>query len=110
MESTLKSEQELKDAYKFSEGLRGQYIVAQALYHTIKVMEQVPEPHKEVSDISDMKYLQETVFRSIPPFIFEDTSTSVFHREMQEAHGSVCLHVVEDCETDESCQCGAVLT
>ena len=38
---------------------RGGYIVAQALYHGIKVLEAVDTPHRELSNIADMRLMQE---------------------------------------------------
>ena len=52
---TVEEQVELEKAYRFSMGLRGRYIIAQALHHAIKLMEHVPSPHTEVSDIGDMK-------------------------------------------------------
>ena len=53
---------EVQEAWRFLNSMRGQYIVSQALYHAIKVMEQVPEPYTEVSNIKDMKYLMDNLF------------------------------------------------
>ena len=58
------------DAMKFLVSMRGRYIVAQALFHAIKNMEGVPSPWKEVSNIADMRFLQETLF-SFPEEVFE---------------------------------------
>ena len=49
---TNEEKAKLEEAYNFSMGLRGRYIIAQALHHALKLMEHVPPPHTEVSDIS----------------------------------------------------------
>ena len=52
-----------EDGMKFLASLRGQLIVAQALYVAIDTLEKVePEYMQEKSNIADMKFLQETVF------------------------------------------------
>ena len=51
--------------------VREQYIIAQALHVAIKEMEAVePAVMREVSNIADMKHLQETVF-TFPTVAFE---------------------------------------
>tara|TARA_Y100000310_G_C20682033_1_gene816563 strand:- start:1221 stop:1475 length:255 start_codon:yes stop_codon:yes gene_type:complete len=60
------------DAEVFMRGLRGQYIMAQALYYAIKHMESVPAPYTERSNIEDMKFIQENVFSRFPAEIFWD--------------------------------------
>ena len=55
----------------FRLSIREQYIVAQALHVAIKEMEAVePAVMREVSNIADMKRLQETVF-TFPTVAFE---------------------------------------
>ena len=52
-----------EDGMKFLASLRGQLIVAQALYVAIDTLEKVePEYMQEKSNIADMKFLQENVF------------------------------------------------
>ena len=56
---------------EFLASLRGQLIVAQALYVAIDTLEKVePEYMQEKSNIADMKYLQENVF-TFPVMAFE---------------------------------------
>ena len=109
MENTLtnKEQEELNEAYRFSMGLRGRYIIAEALYHAINLMERVPAEYRESSDIADMKYLQRTLYGSFPVTLFHDASTNMWHEGLTDGD---CIHVVEDCEIENSCQCGAVLT
>jgi len=45
------------DALEFRNCPRGQHIMAQALYLGIKALYSYPEPMREVSNASDMKYL-----------------------------------------------------
>lgn len=55
----------------FRLSVREQYIIAQALHVAIKEMEAVePAVMREVSNIADMKRLQETVF-TFPTVAFE---------------------------------------
>jgi hypothetical protein len=52
-----------KEGLDFLASLRGQLIVAQALYVAIDTLEKVePSYMREQSNIADMKFLQETVF------------------------------------------------
>ena len=64
METKLNDNQ--KDAIKFSASFRGQYIISQALYHAVKVMREVPAPHTELSNISDMEFLLTHLFSIYP--------------------------------------------
>lgn len=49
--------------------MRDQYIIAQALVVAIKALEEVPAPHKELSNIADMKFLLETKFADMAPVV-----------------------------------------
>ncbi len=99
----------LEKAFTFSMGLRGRYIIAQALHHALKLMEHVPPPHTEVSDISDMEYLRDTLYDSFPPTLFEDSSTSKHWQFIMDSSSSdSCTHVVNDCDVDLTCECGGV--
>jgi hypothetical protein len=52
-----------KEGLEFLASLRGQLIMAQALYVAIDTLEKVePSYMREDSNIADMKFLQETVF------------------------------------------------
>ena len=58
-------------AHAFLASMRGRYIVSQALHIAIKEMEAVePAVMREVSNIADMKRLQESVF-TFPTVAFE---------------------------------------
>ena len=56
------STKELNKARAFAENLRGTYIIGQALYYAIKELEKVPSPYREVSNISDMKYIRDNLY------------------------------------------------
>ena len=60
--STTTSTKELDKAIAFAESLRGNYILGQALFYAIKELEKVPSPYREVSNISDMKYLRDELY------------------------------------------------
>ena len=49
-------------AIEFASSPRGQYIISQALWHAIVKLNEVPEPMKEESNISDMEFLLDEVF------------------------------------------------
>jgi len=48
----------MESAVEFADSTRGRYIISQALTKAIEVMEKVPSPHRERSNIADMKALQ----------------------------------------------------
>ena len=56
------SRQKLHTARDFFTSTRGQYIVGQALHIAIMALESIESPHKEVSNISDMKFIKEELF------------------------------------------------
>ena len=60
--NTTTSTKELDKAIAFAESLRGNYILGQALFYAIKELEKVPSPYREVSSISDMKYLRDELY------------------------------------------------
>ena len=51
------------DAENFATGMRGGYIIAQALHYAIEALSQVPTPYREVSNIQDMEYLRDTIYQ-----------------------------------------------
>jgi|TARA_R100000789_G_scaffold7249_1_gene11670 hypothetical protein len=62
------------EAIEFFLSTRGQYIVAQALYYAVKALESVePAAMRELSNIDDMKYLQENLF-DFPAILFDAES------------------------------------
>ena len=56
----MTSQQE--QATEFAASIRGQYIISQALWHAIVKLNEVPEPMKEESNISDMEFLLDNLF------------------------------------------------
>ena len=53
---------ELDRARDFASSIRGQFILSQALCLAIEKMNETPEPRRETSNISDMKYLRDELF------------------------------------------------
>tara|TARA_Y100000310_G_scaffold95923_1_gene93697 strand:+ start:486 stop:725 length:240 start_codon:yes stop_codon:yes gene_type:complete len=69
---TLETVNKRAEAIEFLGGMRGQYIVAQALHYAIKSLESVePEIMQEKSNIDDMKYLRENLFNMFPAEFFD---------------------------------------
>ena len=62
-------------AIEFIQSMRGQYIMAQALYKAIEVMKAVPERERQDSNIADMELCQK-VF-DFPTFAFEGASMGI---------------------------------
>lgn len=75
------SRQKLHTARDFFTSTRGQYIVGQALHIAIMALESIESPHKEVSNISDMKYIRDELF-PIYTALHQD------HEEMEESKAS----------------------
>lgn len=59
---TTKKQKDIDEALQFALGIRGRFIIAQALNYGIEELSKVPSPHKEFSNIADMCYLRETLF------------------------------------------------
>lgn len=73
--------QKFSTARDFFTSTRGQYIVGQALHIAIEALESVEGAHKEVSNISDMKYIRDELF-PIYTALHQD------HEEMEEPKAS----------------------
>ena len=63
---------------------RGQYILSQALTVAIEQMETVPHPHREPSNIADMRLLRNELF---PIFVITERATADW-RALQRREGS----------------------
>jgi hypothetical protein len=50
----------------FAASIRGQYIISQALSLAVKELGEVDEPHREISNISDMQGLLDNLFTMFP--------------------------------------------
>ena len=50
----------------FAVSIRGQYIISQALSLAVKKLGEVDEPHREISNISDMQGLLDNLYRMYP--------------------------------------------
>ena len=71
-----KCDRDHEDAVKasaFINSLRGRYIMAKALHYAIQALSAVEGVHREKSDISDMEYLQSTLFNDFPDDIFTES-------------------------------------
>lgn len=66
-----KMDVDTRHATEFLFSTRGGYIMAQALFHAIHTMKQVPSQHMERSNISDMEFLQKHLF-DFPEIAFWD--------------------------------------
>jgi len=54
--------QMVKETQEFADSPRGKYIQAQALYYGIKKLSEVEGVMREISNISDMKYLLDVLY------------------------------------------------
>lgn len=52
----------VKETQEFADSPRGKYIQAQALYYGIKKLSEVEGVMREISNISDMKYLLDVLY------------------------------------------------
>lgn len=52
----------VRETLEFQNSPRGKYIMAQALYYGIQKLNEVEGPLREVSNISDMKYLLDILY------------------------------------------------
>ena len=60
------------EALDFFFSTRGNYIMAQALHYAIEALESVePKVMRELSNIADMKFLQEKLFTGFPSELFD---------------------------------------
>ena len=86
LEKDLKKENQI---LRFANGLRGQYIISQALYYGIKSLKEVEPPFQEQSNISDMEFLQGIYPMFTPP---EDVAKAIAElekaKEIMEANKS----------------------
>ena len=56
------AEYQSQRALEFLRTVRGRYIISQALWYAIQTLENVDPPHKEESNIADMRFFQENLF------------------------------------------------
>ena len=52
------------EAQVFAEGLRGGYIISQALFYGIRELEKIDPPLQEVSNLADMRFLRDNLYNS----------------------------------------------
>ena len=50
------------EAQGFAEGLRGGYIISQALFYGIRELEKIDPPLQEVSNLADMRFLRDNLY------------------------------------------------
>jgi len=65
-----------KKVTEFANSIRGLLIISQALTYAIKLLEKVPSPHREISNIADMKYLRDmhfSMYKAIPDETIQQT-------------------------------------
>lgn len=75
----VKNQKEVDEAVQFAiASIRGRYIISQALHYGIQELSKVPSPHKEVSNIADMRYLKDTLF----PFPEELFAMNQYRKEV----------------------------
>jgi hypothetical protein len=62
------------EVLKFALSYRGNFIISQALWYAIRELKKVKPPHREESNISDMKFLMDNFFNLFSIFKnIEDT-------------------------------------
>ena len=75
LEKDLQKENQI---LRFANGMRGQYILSQALYYGIKSLKEVEPPYQEQSNIADMEFLQGIYPMFTPP---EDVAKAIAELE-----------------------------
>ena len=59
------------EAQVFAEGLRGGYIISQALFYGIRELEKIDPPLQEVSNLADMRFLRDNLYNLFMDIIIE---------------------------------------
>lgn len=88
-----------QEALKLLGSPRGQYIVGQALAIAIKELEKVEENRREISNISDMKFLGENLFKA--GYVTHTFLSSELLNKIQEEIGNNPDAIIEDTELIE---------
>ena len=57
------SEKGFENAVKFMLSLRGKFLMNEVIQYGLTVMESLPGVHKPVSDIRDIKFIRDTIFK-----------------------------------------------
>ena len=60
--------EEKKECIEFAGSLRGTYLISQALNIAITVLDNVKAPYREISNMTDMRYLRHYLFNLYPEF------------------------------------------
>ena len=53
----------INDMEEFATSLRGKFLMNEVIQYGLTVMESLPGVHKPVSDIRDIKFIRETIFK-----------------------------------------------
>ena len=85
-----------KEALEFLGSPRGQYIVGQALAIAVKELESVEEQLQEKSNISDMKFLGEELFKA--GYATHTMLSAEVLRKIQDQLGNDPDKIIEDTE------------
>ena len=88
-----------QEALKLLGSPRGQYIVGQALALAVKQLETVEESRREFSNIEDMKFLGENLFKA--GYITHTFLSSGLLNKIQEEIGNNPDAIIEDTELIE---------
>jgi hypothetical protein len=88
-----------QDSLKLLGSPRGQYIVGQALAIAVKELEKVEESRREFSNIEDMKFLGENLFKA--GYITHSFLSSELLNKIQEEIGNNPDAIIEDTELIE---------
>ena len=73
---------EAEKAAEFMGSMRGRFILSQALHYAIGVLNAVPEPYREVSNIQDMVFLRDNLF-----YLFDATLEAAAAQEAAKKAG-----------------------
>jgi hypothetical protein len=85
-----------QEVLKFLGTPRGQYIVGQALAIAVKELEKVEKPLQEISNIADMKFLGEHLFKA--GYVTHTMLSPDVLQKIQEQIGNDPDKIIEDIE------------
>ena len=88
--------EKVQEVLKFLGTPRGQYIVGQALAIAVKELEKVEAPNQETSNIKDMKFLGEELFKA--GYVTHTMLSADVLQKIQEQLGNDPDKLIEDVE------------
>ena len=88
--------EKVQEVLKFLGTPRGQYIVGQALAIAVKELEKVEPPNQETSNIKDMKFLGEELFKA--GYVTHTMLSADVLQKIQEQLGNDPDKLIEDVE------------